>query len=160
MNPNDLKEILQALEQAGVREFSLKTPDYDLSIKRGAEAQTSLPPLQPLAPLQQAPAAQVAPAAAPSQPVTAPAAETAAPAAATGTPVKAPIVGTFYASSSPDAPAFVKVGDSIQAGQVLCIIEAMKLMNEIEAETSGKVREILVKNADPVEYGQTLFIIE
>ena len=83
-----------------------------------------------------------------------------APARPSGTPVKAPIVGTYYASSSPDAPAFVKVGDSIQAGQVLCIIEAMKLMNEIEAETGGILREILVKNAEPVEYGQTLFIIE
>ena len=69
-------------------------------------------------------------------------------------------MGTFYASSSPDAPAYVKVGDTVSAGQVLCIIEAMKLMNEIEAEQSGTVREILVKNAEPVEYGQTLFIIE
>jgi len=69
-------------------------------------------------------------------------------------------VGTFYTSSSPDAAAYVKVGDTIAAGQVLCIIEAMKLMNEIEAETSGTLREILVKNGDPVEYGQTLFIIE
>lgn len=82
------------------------------------------------------------------------------PARSTGTPVKAPIVGTFYSASSPDAPAFVKVGDTVQAGQVLCIIEAMKLMNEIEAEIGGTVREILVKNAEPVEYGQTLFIIE
>ncbi len=75
-------------------------------------------------------------------------------------PVKAPIVGTFYASSSPDAAPYVKVGDTVAAGQVLCIIEAMKLMNEIEAETGGVVREILVKNAEPVEYGQTLFLIE
>ena len=77
-----------------------------------------------------------------------------------GTPVKAPIVGTFYASSSPDAAPYVKVGDTVAAGQVLCIIEAMKLMNEIEAEQGGTIREILVKNAEPVEYGQTLFIIE
>ncbi len=77
-----------------------------------------------------------------------------------GAPVKAPIVGTFYASSSPDAPVYVKVGDTVAVGQVLCIIEAMKLMNEIEAEAGGIVREILVKNAEPVEYGQTLFIIE
>jgi len=80
--------------------------------------------------------------------------------ASKGTPVKAPIVGTFYASSSPDAAPYVKVGDTVAAGQVLCIIEAMKLMNEIEAEQGGTIREILVKNAEPVEYGQTLFIIE
>ncbi len=82
------------------------------------------------------------------------------PAASAGTPVKAPIVGTFYSASSPDAAPYVKVGDRVEAGQVLCIIEAMKLMNEIEAEQSGVIREILVKNAEPVEYGQTLFMIE
>ena len=69
-------------------------------------------------------------------------------------------MGTFYAASSPDAAPYVQVGDSVKEGQVLCIIEAMKLMNEIEAEVSGVVRDILVKNAEPVEYGQTLFIIE
>ncbi|GGQ99156.1 acetyl-CoA carboxylase biotin carboxyl carrier protein [Deinococcus ruber] len=166
MNPKDLKEILQALEQADVREFSLKTPDYDLSIKRGAESvavyaqapQAQAPQPQQLPAQQQAPVAAATPPAA--QPEASTPAVAAAPAATPGTPVKAPIVGTYYASSSPDAPAYVKVGDSIKAGQVLCIIEAMKLMNEIEAETSGTLREILVKNAEPVEYGQTLFIIE
>ena len=102
-----------------------------------------------------APTPASVPTAAPSE-----AAPAAAPAASKGTPVKAPIVGTYYASSSPDAPPYIKVGDTVAAGQVLCIIEAMKLMNEIEAETGGVVREILVKNAEPVEYGQTLFIIE
>jgi acetyl-CoA carboxylase biotin carboxyl carrier protein len=74
--------------------------------------------------------------------------------------VTAPIVGTFYAAPAPDAPAFAKVGDTVSAGSVLCIIEAMKLMNEIEAEVSGTIREILVTNEDPVEYGQVLFRIE
>jgi len=167
MNPKDLKDILRALELADVREFTLKTADYDLSIKRGAEApiymQAPAAPLQ----LQQAMAqpapvqAQAAPAqAAVSTPEAAPVAAPAAPAVTPGTPVKAPIVGTFYTSSSPDAPVYVKVGDTVAAGQVLCIIEAMKLMNEIEAESAGTVREILVKNGEPVEYGQTLFIIE
>jgi acetyl-CoA carboxylase biotin carboxyl carrier protein len=167
MNPKDLKEILRALEVADVREFSLKTADYDLSIRRGAEnvvyAQSQqMQPQQTAAPAPlpaaSQPAAQVlaAPTAAEATPATAPA----APAATPGTPVKAPIVGTYYSSSSPDAPVYVKVGDSVAAGQVLCIIEAMKLMNEIEAETSGTLREILVKNGEPVEYGQTLFIIE
>ena len=74
--------------------------------------------------------------------------------------IVAPIVGTLYAASGPDAPPFVKVGDRVQAGSVLCIIEAMKLMNEIEAEVGGVVREILVKNEEPVEYGQALFRLE
>ncbi len=169
MNPKDLKEILRALEIADVREFSLKTADYDLSIRRGAEAPVmyAQPQVQLQPQIQMQPAqvpvqsVQSAPAAvqegAPAQ-TAAPAAT--APAATPGTAVKAPIVGTYYASSSPDAPVYVKVGDTVTAGQILCIIEAMKLMNEIEAETSGILREILVKNGDPVEYGQSLFIID
>ena len=166
MNPKDLKDILLALEMADVREFSLKTAEYDLNIKRGAEAPVYVQPqMQPvqMQPLQTSAQAQPAPAQATVQAAQAPAAEAAAPAAPAatpGTPVKAPIVGTFYTSSSPDAPVYVKVGDSVAAGQILCIIEAMKLMNEIEAETAGTLREILVKNGEPVEYGQTLFIIE
>jgi len=170
MNPKDLKDILRALELADVREFNLKTADYDLSIKRGAEApiylqapaaqpqmQQAVPQPAPVQPQAQAP---VAAQAAVGTPEAAPAAVQTAPAVTPGTPVKAPIVGTFYTSSSPDAPVYVKVGDTVAAGQVLCIIEAMKLMNEIEAESAGTVREILVKNGEPVEYGQTLFIIE
>ncbi|WP_272976132.1 acetyl-CoA carboxylase biotin carboxyl carrier protein [Deinococcus geothermalis] len=177
MNPDDLKKILDALSAADVREFSLTTGSFALDLKRGPVAVSGPAPAPvhsaPAAPLP-APSFQPAPVPASAPAPTAPAAEPpAAPApdaeaatetptrsASTGTPVKAPIVGTFYAASSPDAPPYVKVGDKVQVGQVLCIIEAMKLMNEIEAEVSGTVREILVKNAEPVEYGQTLFIIE
>ena len=77
-----------------------------------------------------------------------------------GTPITAPMVGTFYSSPSPDAAPFVKVGDSVAAGQVVCIIEAMKLMNEIEAEVSGKITEICVKNGDAIEFGQVLMYVE
>ncbi|MDR6220157.1 acetyl-CoA carboxylase biotin carboxyl carrier protein [Deinococcus soli (ex Cha et al. 2016)] len=182
MNPNDLKQILDALTYADVREFSLRTGSFDLSLKRGPQAfaapapltgpapalapmPVSAPAFAPMpAPAAPAPQAQDSAPAAPAQaaaPAPAPAAETPAEKPASkGTPVKAPIVGTFYASSSPDAAPYVKVGDTVAAGQVLCIIEAMKLMNEIEAEQGGTIREILVKNAEPVEYGQTLFIIE
>ncbi|AZI41618.1 acetyl-CoA carboxylase biotin carboxyl carrier protein [Deinococcus psychrotolerans] len=173
MNPDDLKKILDALSQADVREFALKTGEFDLSLRRGPQAMsgasTNLPAAS-AAPQSAAPAPSAAPVAAESPavstasasaPAAAPeAAPVPAKAAAVGTPLKAPIVGTFYASSSPDAAAYVKVGDTVAAGQILCIIEAMKLMNEIEAETGGVVREILVKNAEPVEYGQTLFLIE
>lgn len=185
MNPDDLKKILDALTHADVREFALKTGSFDLALKRGPQAfapaapsapQMGYPqmPPQPMMggfapmPAPQAPAAPSAPAAAEAAPTpaakpaeeAAPAAAAPAPAASAGTPVKAPIVGTFYSASSPDAAPYVKVGDRVEAGQVLCIIEAMKLMNEIEAEQSGTIREILVKNAEPVEYGQTLFMIE
>lgn len=175
MNPEDLKKILDALSAADVREFALKTGEFDLSLRRGPQAMqggAALPsassggaasaasssPASPVpSPAASSESVQSAPT--PAAPVSeAPAPPT--PAKASGTPLKAPIVGTFYASSSPDAAAYVKVGDTVSAGQVLCIIEAMKLMNEIEAETGGVVREILVKNAEPVEYGQTLFLIE
>lgn len=172
MNPDDLKQMLDALTNADVREFALRTGSFDLSLKRGPQAvnAAAVSPTGPAAfsapsaPTLQAPGAPAgAPGDAPtaaSAPAASEPAPAAAPAASKGTPVKAPIVGTFYASSSPDAPAYIKVGDTVAAGQILCIIEAMKLMNEIEAEAGGTVREILVKNAEPVEYGQTLFIIE
>ena len=178
MHPDDLKKILDALSAADVREFALKTGSFDLALKRGpqyAAAPVAAPQMQapqvyaapapaPAASIPQASAADTAATPAPPAPAASDAPATTSPEAAApasaGTPVKAPIVGTFYASSSPDAPAYVKVGDKVEAGQVLCIIEAMKLMNEIEAETGGVVRQILVKNAEPVEYGQTLFVIE
>ncbi|CAM3575439.1 acetyl-CoA carboxylase biotin carboxyl carrier protein [Deinococcus frigens] len=169
MNPDDLKQMLDALKAADVREFSLKTGSFSLDLKRGPQAMGG-PASQPSA-AAPAPRMETAfdaapesnPNPAPSAPLASAApAESAAPApsASKGAPVKAPIVGTFYASSSPDAAPYVKVGDTVAAGQILCIIEAMKLMNEIEAEAGGVVREILVKNAEPVEYGQTLFLIE
>ena len=161
MDPRDLKRILDALIAADVREFGLKTGEYELNVKRGPDgvpvSYVAPAPVQSPAP---APASTAtAPAVAPS-PVAAPVEAAPAPAVATGTPVKAPIVGTFYSAPSPDNPPYVKVGDRVEVGQVLCIIEAMKLMNEIESEVAGTVKQILVKNAEPVEYGQTLFIIE
>lgn len=166
MNPDDLKKMLDALTHADVREFTLKTGSFDLALKRGPQAFAPVAPSAPqmtgsFAPAPAAPSAPAAPAPE-ATPAAKPAEEAApvAPAASAGTPVKAPIVGTFYSASSPDAAPYVKVGDRVEAGQVLCIIEAMKLMNEIEAEQSGVIREILVKNAEPVEYGQTLFMIE
>lgn len=177
MNPDDLKKILDALIYADVREFNLNTSSFNLALKRGPQANVETSAATPppsFAPAPMAATGAPAVASAPMAPIAeqtqenaqpqeatpAPKAETAPAAPVTGTPVKAPIVGTFYAASNPEAAPYVKVGDTVKTGQVLCIIEAMKLMNEIEAETSGVVREILVKNAEPVEYGQTLFIIE
>ena len=159
MDVKDLKKLLDAVAESEVSELTLETGDFKLTLKRGQE---------PAPQVQPQPAAQTAatpslgqPETAPSTPVPA-AAATPAPSAPPSNlaEVKAPIVGTFYEAPTPDAAPFVKVGDRVAAGTVLCIIEAMKLMNEIEAEVAGTLKEILVKNEDPVEYGQALFRIE
>jgi len=161
MNAKELKSILQALQEHEVAELTLETPDYKLTIKRAGE-------IQYVAPGPALPHSQVAaPPASPSCPAvplqsSSPAAPPVSPREEVGryVEVKAPIVGTFYRAPSPEAEPFVKEGDAVKKGQVLCIIEAMKLMNEIESEVSGVVRKILVSNGEPVEYGQVLFLIE
>ncbi len=156
MDVKDIKRLLDALASSEVREFTYETGEYKLSVKRGpsdapaADARASSAPAAAAVPA--APASPAADAAAP--------VDDATEAASRWDEVTAPIVGTFYASPAPDAAAFVKVGDHVQPGAVLCIIEAMKLMNEIEADTAGVVREVLVGNEEPVEYGQVLFRID
>ncbi len=152
MDVKELKRLLESVKESGISELVLETGDYKLSVKRGGEPAAPTPVAQAPAPQQDA-----LPAAAPLPAAFAP---TPAAPASHLTEVTAPIVGTFYASPGPDAPTFVKVGDRVQAGTVLCIIEAMKLMNEIEAEAAGVVREVLVRDTEPVEYGQTLFRLE
>ncbi len=174
MNPKEIKQILQAMVDAEASELTLETPDYKLTVRRGGvvgegASQVVQVPAQPqpapVAPAPQAlpPAPQpAAPEAAPAQP------EAPAKPEEKGTEsecancveITAPIVGTFYRAPAPDAEPFVKEGDRVEKGQVVCIIEAMKLFNEIESEVSGIVRKILVENAEPVEYGQPLFLIE
>jgi acetyl-CoA carboxylase biotin carboxyl carrier protein len=169
MNAKELKSILQALQEHEVAELTLETPDYKLTVKRGGEVQYLAAPApvviepQAVAPAAPAPVAASSPAPAPAQAsAPAPAPKPEAPKEDTSkyVEVKAPIVGTFYRAPSPDAEPFVKEGDTVKKGQVLCIIEAMKLMNEIESEVSGVVRKILVSNGEPIEYGQVLFLIE
>ncbi|GIW35576.1 acetyl-CoA carboxylase biotin carboxyl carrier protein [Meiothermus sp.] len=171
MNAKELKSILQALQEHEVSELTLETPDYKLTVKRGGEVQyVAAPAPVVIQPPAVAPAAQAVshapvatpaptPAAAPA-PTPAPRVETPKEDTSKYIEVKAPIVGTFYRAPSPDAEPFVKEGDTVKKGQVLCIIEAMKLMNEIESEVSGVVRKILVANGEPIEYGQVLFLIE
>jgi len=161
MDVKDIKRLLDALAASEVREFSYETDEYKLNVKRGLEVVTVAPTVsaQALAPAEPVAATQGG------APSSTAAASTEASSEAPETPahwveVTAPIVGTFYAAPAPESPDYVKVGDRVEAGAVLCIIEAMKLMNEIEAETSGVVREVLVRNEDPVEYGQVLFRIE
>lgn len=151
MNQKEIKELIEFLVEKDIAEFELERGDTKLRVKRGY-AMAAVPQAAPVA-FAAAPAAPVAVAAAPK-------AEVAPAAAESGVElVKSPIVGTFYEASSPGAEPFAKKGDKIAKGQVLCIVEAMKLMNEIESEFAGEIVEILVSNGQPVEYGQPLFKI-
>jgi len=160
MDVKEVKKLLDAAAAADVNELTYETGDVRITVKRGAQPAAEVAPV-PAAPALQPPE-PAAPAPAPAPvPATAVVPAEEAPAAASHlVEVTAPIVGTFYDSPAPDAEAYVKVGDRVKAGAVLCIIEAMKLMNEIEAETAGTVAEILVRNEEPVEYGQVLFRID
>nr|BAL53076.1 acetyl-CoA carboxylase biotin carboxyl carrier protein [uncultured Deinococcota bacterium] len=159
MTPKELKQILQALVEHGVNELTLETPDYKLTVRRGGEVPVAGLPV-PVPSLAPAPAPEPAPPPAPpAQPQPQPKAEPQEDCPGC-VEVRAPIVGTFYRAPAPDAPPYVKEGDRVEKGQVLCIIEAMKLMNEIESEVSGIVKKILVENGEPVEYGQPLFLIQ
>ena len=161
MDAKELKRVLESVKESGITELILETSDYKLSVRRGeaVSTPTAAPQMQAATPAP-SPAPAPQPEAAQTASPTAPAAEASTEDKSNLLEITAPIVGTLYAAPSPDAPNFVKVGDKVQAGTVLCIIEAMKLMNEIEAEVSGTVREILVENEEPVEYGQALFRIE
>lgn len=165
----EVQALLDSVANADISELVLETGDYKLTVKRGQEVQmVEMPATPPMQVQQVAPAALAAPSAASdasAAPAPVVATETATPPAAPAASanlkeVNAPIVGTFYAASSPEAAPFVKEGDRVQVGQVLCIIEAMKLMNEIEAEVAGTIVEICVRNEEPVEYGQVLFTID
>ncbi|HIK54421.1 MAG TPA: acetyl-CoA carboxylase biotin carboxyl carrier protein [Synechococcales cyanobacterium M55_K2018_004] len=164
LNFNEIRELLAILNQTDIAEITVKSNDFELTVRKdvkGAErpstaadaaAVPSPAPTAPLAAMMPSAIAPVAPA-----PVASPSAPP-PPSLATEklVDITSPMVGTFYRSPAPDEPPFVGVGDRIRAGQTVCIIEAMKLMNEIEAEVSGEIVEILVQNAEPVEYGQVL----
>ncbi len=153
MELKEIRELIKFVSQAGVSEVGIEQGDFKITIKT-----TSDQPVVVHSPMVQAPSAPA---------LTAPA--TAAAHAAPAAPVeavsnlitiKSPMIGTFYRSSSPDKPSFASVGDEVKAGKVVCIIEAMKLFNEIESEISGKIVKVLVENAQPVEYDQPLFLVE
>lgn len=147
MNLKEIREILELLKGSDVSEFELGRGDTVLKLRRGpANVPVLLPPV-PHAPATPAPAASVPPAAA------------SVPPKPTYKEVVSPIVGTFYRSPAPDAAPFVEVGTRVVKGQVLCIVEAMKIMNQIESDTTGTIAAIIVENAQPVAYGQALFHI-
>lgn len=160
MKAKELQELIDFIAKSGLNKVNIETEEFKISVQRDPSYK---PVVSMSAPAAQAPQAlAAAPAAAPAP---ASAATPAAPAteAASGgnhVPLKSPMIGTFYRSSGPDSPAFVQVGDLVEKGQVICIIEAMKLFNEIEAEQSGRIVKAMVENASPVEYDQPLFLIE
>lgn len=151
MDLRKLKKLIDLVEESGIAELEITEGEEKVRITRTA------PNTQPIYMSNMPGYASAAPAAAPSAPVATPApVEVAAP---EGHIVKSPMVGTFYRSSSPGAKSFVEVGQTVSAGETLCIIEAMKLLNEIEADQSGVIKAILVGNGQPVEYGEPMFII-
>jgi acetyl-CoA carboxylase biotin carboxyl carrier protein len=157
MELKEIKELIKLVAESGVSEVEVERGDFKVSIKKVEEKTTIIQ--QAAAPVVQAiaPAAPVA--TAPVNTLHTPAV-TSAPVASNLITIKSPMIGTYYKTPSPDKPAFVNIGDEIKVGQVLCIVEAMKLFNEIESEVSGKIVKILVENASPVEYDQPLFLVE
>lgn len=152
MDIRKVKKLIELLEESNLAELEITEGEDSVRISRQSAAPPAPAPVAAAAPPQPA-AASSAPAAAPSG--------TDKPAAADSSKImRAPMVGTFYGSPSPGAKAFVEVGQTVQVGQTLCIIEAMKMMNQIESDRSGVIREILVDNEQPVEYDQPLFVIE
>jgi acetyl-CoA carboxylase biotin carboxyl carrier protein len=145
MDLRKLKKLIDLVQESGIAELEITEGEEKVKIVKGGGVSVSAAPVAALAPQTAAPA----PAALPVEPE--PGQE--------GHVVKAPMVGTFYRSPSPDAKPFVEVGQAVKEGDTICIIEAMKLMNEIEADASGVVKAILVENGQPVEYGQPLFIL-
>jgi len=160
MNQKELKELIEFLIEKDIAEFELERGDVKVKIKRAgehtvvhshAEPRFFAVPPAPSTPVEMVAAPPVAP------PTTA---APAAPPPEEGLHiVKSPIVGTFYEAPSPGAPPFAKVGDSVEVGQVLCIVEAMKLLNEIESDVAGEILKKLATNGQPIEYGQELFVI-
>ncbi|WP_373020425.1 acetyl-CoA carboxylase biotin carboxyl carrier protein [Thiomicrorhabdus sp.] len=150
MDIRSIRKLIEIVEQSDIAEIEIKEGEHNIRITRSKEPIMMAAPaaVQYEAPVQSAPAPASAPAAAD------------APVEISGHQVTSPMVGTFYEAPSPDAPAFVKVGDKVAVGDTLCIIEAMKIMNPIEADVAGTVKQIIGVNGEPVQYGQPLFIIE
>ena len=160
MNLNEIQDLIKFVSKSGVSEVEIERKDFKIIIKTDKKAsapqliQATVPQMvaapvaqpaqQPPTPAADAPKTPAAPASDESKYIT----------------IKSPMIGTFYRQSSPDKPAFVNVGDSIKKGSVICIIEAMKLFNEIESEVSGKIVKVLVDDSSPVEYDQPLFLVE
>jgi acetyl-CoA carboxylase biotin carboxyl carrier protein len=159
MDIRKVKKLIELLEESGIAEIEISEGEESVRISRYPAGGAHAAPVVHYAPAPMAPMA-AAPQATLAAPVAAPVAAAPAPAAKADHTVTAPMVGTFYSAATPGAKAFVDIGSEVNVGDTLCIIEAMKMMNQIESDKAGRVTAILVKNGDPVEFGQPLFIIE
>lgn len=155
MKAKEIQELIDFISNSGLAEVKIETDEFKLSIKKHSDAPARVENVAAPAPAQ---AAAPAPSSAPA-PQAAPAAESKED-TSKYLEIKSPMIGTFYRTPNPDAEAFVNIGDSVSKGQTVCIIEAMKLFNEIESEVSGKIVKVLVENAQPVEYDQPLFLVD
>ena len=155
-NIEEINNLINAVNHSNVNELKLEKGDFKITIRQGGSVVVSqaAPQVVHAAPVTAAPTAPVA------APATAPTAPTAEVVADNLITIKSPMIGTFYRSSGPGKPVFVNVGDEIKEGQVLCIVEAMKLFNEIESEISGKIVKVLFDDASPIEYDQPLFLVQ
>ncbi|KTC75506.1 acetyl-CoA carboxylase biotin carboxyl carrier protein [Legionella birminghamensis] len=154
MDIRKIRKLIELLEETGISEIEIKEGEESVRLSRHGYAMEPMQPMRYAAPPAAAPVNTIAP-----MPVTAENKESIAT-TAKGHRVKSPMVGTMYTSPSPDAPPFVSIGQMVKAGDTLCIVEAMKMFNEIEADRAGKIVDILVANGEPVEYDQPLFVIE
>ena len=166
MKTKEIRDLIDFISQSGLNEVNIETEELKLSVKRDAEVKTQIVETSsaPVAQVQAAapvatPVATPTPAATP-QETTAAADAAASSSSSSYIEIKSPMIGTFYRSSNPDTPPFAAVGDKVEAGQTVCIVEAMKLFNEIESEISGTIVKVLVENASPVEYDQPLFLVD
>lgn len=155
MKTSEIRDLIDFISKSGLNEVNIETKELKLQVKREPDQKVfkSSPVMAPVA-------AQVAAPTLPPIPASAKAEKSAAESGRKTVEVKSPMIGTFYRSSTPDTPAFVSVGDKVSKGQTVCIIEAMKLFNEIESEVSGTIIKVMVENATPVEYDQVLFVVE
>ncbi len=162
MEYKQIQELIKTINKSNISELSIEEGDFKITIKQELTGQAhyvTMPqmPMQMQMQMPQPAPQQALPAAQPSAPATG---KPVAPVAGNAITIKSPMIGTFYRSPSPDKPVFVNVGDEIKAGQVLCIIEAMKLFNEIESEVSGRLIKVIADDSSPVEYDQPLFLVE
>jgi acetyl-CoA carboxylase biotin carboxyl carrier protein len=158
MKAKEIQDLIDFISKSGLDEVNIETEEFKIKVKKNTEAKV----IQAAAPAPQ-PAAAPAPSPSPAPAAPAPSAGGEKPAANDDDKyiaIKSPMIGTFYRTPNPDNPAFVNVGDSVKVGDTVCIVEAMKLFNEIESDVSGKIVKILVDNATPVEYDQPLFLVD